>query len=235
MLVRGVVSLPVARTTPPRVAVLSLTRDRLEYTKHCFGTLREYAGIPFDHYVLDQGSSDGTREWLEDWQPRFFSLAPENIGISRGINYMLEWAKSNGLYDWYVKLDNDCELTTPNTLRDSLQDPNWILSPHIQGLDSPPAIIGEVDVNGIRVGETSILGGIFMAVPAWVYDEYRHAEDNPIWGMDDVRLVEWFRGRGGRVGYMLDYPANHYLTTAGQREDDPTYYARKTLEYNNGR
>lgn len=220
-----------------RVAVLSLTRDRLDYSRHCFATLHKHAGIDFHHYVLDQGSTDGTKEWLQDeiceaniHHATWFN---ENVGVSRGVNELLDWAI--GKYDWYVKYDNDLDLTTPNTLRDSLQDSNWILSPHIQGLDSPPAIEREVDVNGIRVGETTILGGIFMAVPAWVFDEYRHDESNPIWGMDDVRLVEWFRGRGGRVGYMLDYPANHYLSTAGQRADDPTYYERKTREYNNGR
>lgn len=226
------VSLPGASTTPLKsVAVLSLTRDRLEYSRHCFASLREYAGCDFDHYILDQGSTDGTQEWIRSQPNPFSHWKSENIGISRGLNLLLTRAKLVG-YDWYVKADNDLELTTPNTLRDSLQDPNWILSPHIQGLDSPPVVIGETQVNGIRVGETTILGGIFMAVPAWVYDEYRHAEDNPIWGMDDVRLVEWFRGRGGRVGYMLDYPALHYKTTAGQREEDiGGYYTRKIAEH----
>lgn len=216
----------------PRVAVLSLTRDRLAYTQHCFATLREYAGCEYDHYVLDQGSVDGTQDWLlNDYDPKYLDTLTGNIGVSRGINELLVATCEDGLYDWYVKFDNDCELTVPNTLRDSLQDQNWILSPHIQGLDSPPAIIGEVDVNGIRVGETTILGGIFMAVPAWVFDEYRHAEDNPTWGMDDVRLVEWFRGRGGRVGYMLDYPAWHFETTEGQRMRYPDYFERKRLEF----
>lgn len=222
------------RLPQPKVAVLSLTRDRLAYTQACFASLREFAGVPFDHYVFDNASTDGTWEWISSQPGIWPSKSTENIGISRAMNYQIDYAKNKG-YDWYVKFDNDCELTTPNTLRDSLQDPNWILSPRIQGLDSPPAIEREVDVNGIRVGETTILGGIFMAVPAWVFDEYRHDESNPVWGMDDVKLVEWFRGRGGRVGYMLDHPANHYLSTAGQRADNVGgYYTRKEAEFHNG-
>ena len=46
-------------------AVLTLCRDRLAYTQHCFETLRDNAGCDFDHFVLDQGSMDGTDEWLE--------------------------------------------------------------------------------------------------------------------------------------------------------------------------
>lgn len=207
-----------------------MTRDRLAYTKHCFDSLQKYAGIEFDHFVLDQGSSDGTVEWLcEEYKPKLALCIKENIGISKGINSLLQYAKR---YDWYVKFDNDCELTTKDTLKASLQDKNWILSPHIQGLDSPPAIGQEQLVGDVWVGETTILGGIFMAVPSWVFDDYRHADDNPIWGMDDVRIVEWFRSRGGRTGYMLDYKANHYLTTAGQRDDNiGGYYTRKELEF----
>jgi GT2 family glycosyltransferase len=44
------------------VAVLTLTRDRLPYTQHCFATLKENAGCDYDHIVLDQGSTDGTAE-----------------------------------------------------------------------------------------------------------------------------------------------------------------------------
>ena len=231
------VSLSVPPQAQPKVCVLSLTRDRLEYTKHCFATLREYAGCDFDHYVLDNGSTDGTLNWLVieygSGRTEAIEYQSDNVGISRGMNKLLEMAGPE--YDWYVKFDNDCELTTPNTLKDALQDPNWILSPHIQGLDHPPAIDEELDINGVRVGETSILGGIFMAVPSWVFEEYRHAEDNPIWGMDDVRIVEWFKGRGGRVGYMLDYPANHIETTQGQRRRYPSYFLRKDNEFYHGR
>ena len=46
------------------IAVLSLTRDRLDYTKHCFGRLIELAGCDFDWYITDQGSNDGTVDWL---------------------------------------------------------------------------------------------------------------------------------------------------------------------------
>lgn len=212
-----------------RVAVLSLTRDRLDYTKHCFATLHEYAGCDFDHYVLDQGSEDGTADWLRnEYAPAWVETLPCNIGVSRGINALLDRAQG---YDWYVKFDNDCELTTPNTLNDACADEKWILSPHIMGLNSPPPVERETTVNGLRIGIPGLIGGIFMATPAWVFGQYKHDEGNPIWGMDDVSLCAWFKRNGGEIGYMLDYPANHYETTVGQEARYPAYWKRKVAEF----
>lgn len=76
-----------------RVAVLSLTRDRLDYTIHCFTTLHWLGGAPFDHYVLDQASTDGTVEWLvkqAEMENLKATFMDENVGLSRGHNLLLD-------------------------------------------------------------------------------------------------------------------------------------------------
>lgn len=219
-----------------KVAVLSLTRDRLDYTKHCFAKLRENAGIPFDHYILDQGSKDGTQEWLFEHAGDFkhVELLGENVGISRALNILLGAAVDHD-YDIYVKFDNDCELVTPGTLKEAAEYVAWaeeegtdlIVSPHIQGLNEPPPY----DDDGEGLGFVGQLGGIFMAIPGWVFQEFRYDEQgNPKWGMDDVQLSQWFRNQGGRLAYLLDYPANHYQTTEGQKQTYPEYWERKKGE-----
>ena len=100
-----------------RVAVLTLTRDRLDYTQHCFATLHEFAGCDFDHYVLDQGSQDGTEAWLQETDAEVVAL-DTNLGIACGLNLLLDESVNPADYDVIVKFDNDCELTLPNTLRD---------------------------------------------------------------------------------------------------------------------
>jgi hypothetical protein len=64
-------------------ALYTLTWNRLDYTKHCLETLRAQAGYPYDHIILDNGSSDGTVEWLR--RPDFHAVVryPVNAGISR--------------------------------------------------------------------------------------------------------------------------------------------------------
>jgi hypothetical protein len=217
-----------------RVAVLSLCRDRLAFSQHCFETLTENAGVPFDHFVLDQGSQDGTPDWLHhEYRPFGVVALGGNVGVSRGINVLLDIVHTHEPYDVIVKYDNDAELLVADTLKATCEVAlqGYIASPHIQGLNSPPVVESETEVAGYRVGIPNIMGGIFMAAPASLYTTYRHDDSNPIWGMDDAKIVDHWRAYGGECGYLLDYPANHYLSTEGQRAADPAYFVRKDAEF----
>ena len=225
-----------------KIAVLTLTRDRLDYTKHCFAKLEEFAGCEYDHYVLDQGSTDGTAEWLfDEWLRgdglRFAERRFENIGIPRGMNFLLgEVKKHEGrfqLYDVIVKFDNDCELTQPNTLRDVCKlalEGGALLSPRILGLNNPPPVTRELRIGDEIIQDIHQIGGIFLAAPAWVYDEFRYSENAPVWGGDDVEICHWFRKQGGTCGYVKRLEAWHYEGTSGQHERYPSYFARTLAE-----
>lgn len=215
-----------------RVAVLTLTRDRLGYTRHCFERLTELSGVPYDHYVLDQGSEDGTPDWLMRQSFRHVSLLPRNLGIVAGVNYLLTHVPVHQ-YDVIVKVDNDCELTQQNTLRDVCQlvmeAGDALLSPRILGLRNPPAATGEFTVAGETILDIPQIGGIFLAVPASIYTEgFRYDESNP--AEDDVQLCWWWRGQGGRCGYVKRLEVWHYETTDGQWKRHPEYFRRRVLE-----
>jgi GT2 family glycosyltransferase len=212
-----------------RVAVLSLTRDRLAYSQHCFATLHKNAGTPFDHYVLDQGSQDGTPIWLIEQDLAGLVLERENIGINRGMNQLLD--KLQDGYDVIVKFDNDCELLQPNTLRDVASlvlSGNCFLSPRILGLNNPPPVWGEFTIDREAIMEIPQIGGIFLAVPAKVYETFRYNEAALL--DDDVTICWWFRGQGGRCGYVKRLSANHYETTNGQHTRYPEYFQRTLAE-----
>lgn len=214
-----------------RVAVLTLTRDRLDYTQHAFATLAANAGCDYDHYVLDQGSRDDTPSWLAGYPARTLPL-PANIGISRGLNMLLDQIDLAG-YDVIVKFDNDCELTQPGTLRDvasATLESGWLLSPRILGLRNPPRPTREIELAGETVLDVPQIGGIFLAAPASLYDEFRYADTNPVWGGDDTQVCAWYRARGGGCGYLKRLEAIHHETTDGQHARYPDYFAQKRLE-----
>ncbi len=220
-----------------KVCVLSLTRDRLDYTKTCFQSLRDNAGIDYDHIVFDNGSTDGTFDWLREefntGRVTAFGRSDTNIGISRAMNELLDGLDEP--YDVIVKFDNDCELRTPNTLADIARltfDYGLLLSPVIHGLRLPPRTIGgtPLSLGGHLVDEKLQIGGIFLAAPADMYETFRYAEKNPTWGGDDVQVCREWRAGGGKCGYVQGYDAWHHETTDGQHARYPDYFARKHQE-----
>jgi glycosyl transferase family 2 len=226
------------------IAVLSLTRDRLAYTQHCFASLHKNAGCEFDHYVFDQGSTDGTREWLEDYlvdvvldegsRKANIARCVENIGISRGNNKLLDWIVELGVdYDVYVTFDNDCEVTMPGTLAVAAKvalEGRWIVSPVVRGLIHPPTPGPAVLVAGEPVGPFPALGGIFRVMPGEFARGFRFNEANPLWGGDEDNVGRTALAQGFGMGYLLNWHVNHYETSRGQWERYPTYQERKLQE-----
>lgn len=215
------------------IAVVTLTRDRVDYTRHCLSMLRENAGCDYDHYVLDQGSTDGTVEWLLSQPDLDVTTVPENIGIPAGMNVLLDVCNP-GDYDVVVKFDNDCELTETGTLArvcELVDRTGWLLSPRILGLRNPPQPIGEAVVDGERILLTPIIGGIFLAAPSHAYSRFRFpVESLPTWGYDDSMLCDRWRQHGGQVGYVDSLEAWHYEGTTKQWERYPDYFARAERE-----
>ena len=81
------------------------------------------------------------------------------------MNYLLD--KLEGDYDVVVKIDNDCELMQPGTLRlvcELAQDSDALLSPRILGLRRPPTSTGEFTIMGETILDIPQIGGIFLAV-----------------------------------------------------------------------
>ena len=146
-------------------------------------------------------------------------MIDEQAQIQAGINTALE-SQLNALVGYVTELSEAL-----GQIIDLMTD-KLILSPKIEGLRSPPGV-GEVQG---RLGYPAMIGGIFMCVPAWVYDDYRYNEGNPVWGMDDVNMCNHFANKGGRVAYVMALIANHYETTDGQWARYPEYFATKIAE-----
>lgn len=217
-----------------RVAVLTLTRDRLDYSRHSLDTLKQHAGCDYDHYVLDNGSTDGSVDWLLADKSLDVISVDTNVGICAGLNFLLANACDPAEYDVIVRFDNDCEVLQPGTLRAVCEvalEYQAIVAPRVLGLLNPPPTVQTVPLGEHRLDETMILGGIFMAIPAVLFTVggYRYDERNPLASGDEA-IVPWWRGLGGRAGYLQGWEVNHYEGTAAQRERFPEYEARKVAE-----
>lgn len=213
-----------------RIAIYTLTRDRLEYTKHCFQTLQEKAGLLYDHYVVDNGSQDQTPQWLQS-QPVAYILNQENLGISIASNQALDLIKQKS-YDYIIKFDNDCEIVSTNILPSIIEifnklEKKFILSPRVEGIQRQPTRVRYEEVGSFKIGVVSIIGGLFHVVPANLYSQYSYPIDLPkAWGQDDD-FNKWVNTQGYSRGYIEHLVVNHYETSAGQKARFPQYWERK--------
>ena len=97
----------LGKRKPLKVAVYTLTMDRLDYTKQMYKALNKLAGLAFDWYVIDQGSKDGTQEWLKsqtrgqdngyEWRKKLrYTLYKDNVGLAAGWNNIIQFIKAEG-------------------------------------------------------------------------------------------------------------------------------------------
>lgn len=93
---------------PTPVTIVMLTWNALEYTKRCLETLRRATGFgPWQLLVVDNGSSDGTIEFLEG-QPWVRLLRnATNLGFVRGCNRGIRAADPESDI---ILLNNDTEI-----------------------------------------------------------------------------------------------------------------------------
>ena len=76
-----------------KVAVMSITRDRLDLTRKSFKMLRQWAGMQFDHFVADNASKSAMRGYLQQEKKaghiKVLDLHDENIGQNLAMNDLL--------------------------------------------------------------------------------------------------------------------------------------------------
>ena len=156
-----------------RIAVITLTRDRLPYTKRMFEQLKD-CGVQYDHWVLDNGSQDGTRQWLMEQSLYHLIIFKENKGLWKGIQEVIDITNHFKEYDYVIKIDNDFQFPTKNWLRDLIEvykSHNFdVLSPFVEGVCDGKGGVPRIDSeDGIGI-VPHVGGGCLLATPD-LYDE----------------------------------------------------------------
>lgn len=221
-----------------KVAIFSLTRDRLYYTKYCFETLREKAGYPFDHYIVDNGSGDDTVHWLADREDQFKNVMYNvtNVGLCAGNNQALRMIRRSGTkYDLIVKMDNDCEVISDNIVAEMVAlykqaKKPMLLSPSVAGISRQPRRSYIEKIYSHPIGVTNHIGGLFSWCNANLYLQYTYPDNLPLASGDDSAFAYWVYQKKYIVGYVEDLVVNHFETTEGQFQRYPEYFDRKWRE-----
>jgi GT2 family glycosyltransferase len=106
----------LAALPEPRVSVVVLAYNNLAFTEACLDSIELYSDYAnLEVIVVDNASSDGSREWLQAWQQRPSAaghqrrliLNERNLGFSAGNNVGLRAATGEVL----VMLNNDTYVT----------------------------------------------------------------------------------------------------------------------------
>ena len=228
----------LGKEKPLRVAVFTMTMNRLYYTKKCFEQLKKTVGFDYDHFVLDQNSEDGTVEWLEKQKDLKVIYSPENIGIAKGWNTMVKEIGQD--YDIIIKIDNDAYFLTKDWLKELVEifrrQRKIILSPYVEGLDAVPGGVLRQSESGTNyalindrvLGLTSHLGGIVFASPKELYDNWEFKEDMK--GNKDFILSQYAKQLGYQLAYFEEARVWHYEGTKGQHKRYPEHFKKLSFE-----
>lgn len=215
----------------PKVAVYTLTRDRLHDTKKAFAGLHEMAGIAFDHYVLDNGSQDETPEYLRTLKLTHLHLSPDNLGQCIASNKLL--SVIGGDYDFIVRYDNDIIPQTPHFLAELIKasrllSPTAVVSPAIAGLLEPPPAFGEKTLGSYTFGFVEMMGGACRVMPRATLDGFKFSEHGQLSLGEALKFSTHCMEHKFPMAYVSGITVLH--DTAQHRLDNAAYFERRRVE-----
>lgn len=213
---------------PLKVAVYTLTNGRLKYLHEMAEKMERLAGYDYDWFVYDDGSADGTEEWLKGLnkatgakhRKQLYVRRGEHKGLGHAWNQAVAFVKETGKYDIIIKIDDDAMMLSEGWLLAMTEiyrrNMRVCLSPSIEGLEGTPGGVLRLGRNGDSpylmlndtiMGMVSHLGGIIYATPIVLWDSFRFDEESK--GNKDVLLSNHAREEGCSLWYLEEYKASH--------------------------
>ncbi|MCD6452487.1 MAG: glycosyltransferase [Acidobacteria bacterium] len=98
-------------TPPPLSSIVIPVFNQLPYTKECLESIRKNTGAPYEIIVVDNGSTDGTYEYLKDLYYVRLIRNEENLGFATACNQGIRVARGE-----YIVLLNNDTIVTPHWL-----------------------------------------------------------------------------------------------------------------------
>ena len=96
-----------------KFSIVMLTYNQLKYTKLCISSIRKYVDkSSCEIIIVDNNSTDGTREWLKNQEDIKVIYNKENKGFPAGCNQGIEFAENNN----DILLLNNDTILMPNSI-----------------------------------------------------------------------------------------------------------------------
>jgi GT2 family glycosyltransferase len=100
----------------PLVSIIILTCNQLEYTKLCLESIRKHTKLFYELIVVDNGSVDGSKEYLRKRDGLILVENEENRGFAGGCNQGIKLAKGK-----YILLLNNDTIVGPRWLENLIR------------------------------------------------------------------------------------------------------------------
>lgn len=211
-----------------------VTWNRLEFTKQALESLWKRTRYPYKITVVDNGSTDGSVEWLTEMHRQGIIsnllLLGQNVGVAKASN--LAWAQEPNS-SHYIKFDNDIILQKDAWLEEIVHAADTLPEVGLIAYSFEPRTFPVVEARGVRVRpKPGTLGGACILVPR------RTQESLGVWSEDYGLYGEEDQDYGFRImiaglvnAYMEDEDVGFHLP-AGKAAviDTETFVAKDGQE-----
>ena len=244
----------------PVVSVLILTHSVRHDLERCLASVREHAGVPLQIVVVDNGSTDGTQEWLRAEHPEIELVElPVNIGTA---------ARQHGLdrarCRYTLFLDSDAQLTEgalPALVAALDEHPGWGLvgpklvygdgSPQPSARRFPPLVLPFLrrpplkrffedssvvrrhlmsDIAADRTREVMYVLGACQLFRTELARKAGRWDERIFWGPDDADWCIRIRDAGGEIVWCPEATVIHSY----RRQSSQTPFSRAALHHLQG-
>ncbi len=218
----------------PFVNIGMVTFNRLEFTRCAIDALLAHTKCPYVLTVVDNRSSDGTRDYLKELQGRGkiknVILLDENEGVARASNRAWR-AEPEAAY--YLKLDNDIVVQKDDWLKAMVNVLGRVPFLAAVGYNVEPVSYPITEVNGVRIRIVKKnIGGACFLIPQRTQRLLGYwCEDYGRYGEEDADYCERIGLLGLLQAYMEDESMLYHLPAGKAAVIDPqTLVARDGIE-----
>ena len=209
---------------PPLVSIVTVTYNRKDFVRQCLDRLiRVTETYPYELIVVDNGSDDGTLDYLRDWGAKIYLIqCGRNLGKGKAANIGFALAQGK----WLCYLDSD--ILVPEGWFDEIRKiyekipkVGWLSLPYPQML-----FTAEDMENLYRPAFEERISGGMVFMKRELMNELGGFPADRLYGMMDLDFAKFTRLKGYEVGFAK---SNLLLSHLGEK-DDPAYIAWKKTE-----